>query len=277
MGIVFSYLGAFRRQVDRPSEILDVKIEDSAIDSISDQIMSEAPDFISCATQNVIRRGFIGPRLPLETLKHKSSVVVIDTMPNTSFWHAIVLGALHAVGGKKSLLALWAQMRNSKSTVREALAMDFACKVDDIYGGSITSSTWDKVSDYLQLSEYMLIIIKFSGTMDIIYKSANYFQRVICLVALYDEDGQVSYHTVTSITGLMGIDAYCIHCDKRLLGYVLHKCEFTCPSCDGWIDCKTSTLRDCVICKRTLKSDACFERHKRICKYIVSRSKTRRY
>ena len=77
-------------------------------------------------------------------------------------------------------------------------------------------------------------------------------------------NGDKHYDTVTKVTGLMGCAYYCEYCDKGYTHRGDHRCNDGCDGCYNDIPCIPGQKVKCVDCKRTFKSQSCFDNHKAI-------------
>ena len=77
-------------------------------------------------------------------------------------------------------------------------------------------------------------------------------------------NGDHHYDTITKVTGFLGCNYYCEYCD---IGYNYrgnHRCPDVCDGCYNDIPCTYERKIFCRDCKRTFRSPACFNNHKRI-------------
>ena len=77
-------------------------------------------------------------------------------------------------------------------------------------------------------------------------------------------NGDKHYDTVTKVTGLMGCSYYCEYCDVGYTNRGDHRCNDGCDGCYSDIPCIPGQKVKCVDCKRTFKSQSCFDNHKAI-------------
>ena len=78
---------------------------------------------------------------------------------------------------------------------------------------------------------------------------------------LYDDTTR-HFHVITNLMGAMAKRYVCKGCGKGCRSHLTHKCDVKCSDCISTPPCTFSRVRiSCASCKRTFRSQTCFDRH----------------
>ena len=82
-------------------------------------------------------------------------------------------------------------------------------------------------------------------------------------INLLNDDVNQHYHVIVNLTGALAKTYVCKCCNKGCERDVEHRCQQSCSDCTSIPPCIMSEVRiPCAVCKRTFRSQACYDRHK---------------
>ncbi len=108
------------------------------------------------------------------------------------------------------------------------------------------------------LTEYEINIVSMEHGNTIIYPEQPIVTKTK-RIYLYLHNNH--YDVITTMPGFLNRSYFCHMCRKSYDSTVDHSCDSMCKMCRGF-ECSFVDTRSCVDCKRTFKSQACYDRHK---------------
>ena len=109
-------------------------------------------------------------------------------------------------------------------------------------------------------TEYKIVVYRGLSCEDIIFEGQVTAEKRVNL--LYDEVNR-HYHVIANLTGAMSKQYICEACNQSSRSAVTHRCRERCTDCMSIPPCICTEVRiPCEACNRTVRSQACFDKHK---------------